>query len=233
MLYLSLRKEFYGIICKEFEMKVLVTGFDPFGGEKLNPALEAIKSLPAQIQGAEVRWLEVPTVFYKSAKILEEEIRLYQPDIVLCVGQAGGRKGLTPERVAINQDDARIPDNEGNQPIDRPIQLDGPPAYFSSLPIKAMVQAIKEEGLTASVSNTAGTFVCNHLMYQVLYLVEKEFPNIKAGFMHIPYMAEQVVDKPHTPAMDLVDIVRGIEAAIRAIIEYGEKDLQLVGGELH
>ena len=214
-------------------MKVLVTGFDPFGGEKLNPALEAIKSLPAEIQGAEVRWLEVPTVFYKSAKILEEEIRLYQPDIVLCVGQAGGRKGLTPERVAINQDDARIPDNEGNQPIDRPIQLDGPPAYFSSLPIKAMVQAIKEEGLTASVSNTAGTFVCNHLMYQVLYLVEKEFPNIKAGFMHIPYMAEQVVDKPHTPAMDLVDIVRGIEAAIRAIIEYGEKDLQLVGGELH
>ena len=214
-------------------MKVLVTGFDPFGGEKLNPALEAIKSLPSEIQGAEVRWLEVPTVFYKSAKILEEEIRIYQPDIVLCIGQAGGRKGLTPERVAINQDDARIQDNEGNQPIDRPIQLDGPPAYFSSLPIKAMVQAIKEEGLPASVSNTAGTFVCNHLMYQVLYLVEKEFPTIKAGFMHIPYMMEQVIDKPNTPAMDLVDIVRGVEAAIRATIEYGDKDLKLVGGETH
>ena len=214
-------------------MKVLVTGFDPFGGEKLNPALEAIKSLPSEIQGVEVRWLEVPTVFYKSAKILEEEIRIYQPDIVLCIGQAGGRKGLTPERVAINQDDARIPDNEGNQPIDLPIQLDGPPAYFSSLPIKAMVQAIKKEGLPASVSNTAGTFVCNHLMYQVLYLVEKEFPTIKAGFMHIPYMMEQVIDKPNTPAMDLVDIVRGIEAAIRATIEYGDKDLKLVGGETH
>ena len=214
-------------------MKVLVTGFDPFGGEKLNPALEAIKSLPSEIQGAKVRWLEVPTVFYKSAKILEEEIRIYQPDIVLCIGQAGGRKGLTPERVAINQDDARIQDNEGNQPIDRPIQLDGPPAYFSSLPIKAMVQAIKEEGLPASVSNTAGTFVCNHLMYQVLYLVEKEFPTIKAGFMHIPYMMEQVIDKPNTPAMDLVDIVRGIEAAIRATIEYGDQDLKLVGGETH
>ena len=214
-------------------MKVLVTGFDPFGGEKLNPALEAIKSLPSEIQGAEVRWLEVPTVFYKSAKILEEEIRIYQPDIVLCIGQAGGRKGLTPERVAINQDDARIQDNEGNQPIDRPIQLDGPPAYFSSLPIKAMVQAIKEEGLPASVSNTAGTFVCNHLMYQVLYLVEKEFPTIKAGFLHIPYMMEQVIDKPNTPAMDLVDIVRGIEAAIRATIEYGDQDLKLVGGETH
>ena len=233
MLYLSLRKVFHEIICKEIEMKVLVTGFDPFGGEKLNPALEAIKSLPSEIQGAEVRWLEVPTVFYKSAKILEEEIRIYQPDIVLCIGQAGGRKGLTPERVAINQDDARIQDNEGNQPIDRPIQLDGPPAYFSSLPIKAMVQAIKEEGLPASVSNTAGTFVCNHLMYQVLYLVEKEFPTIKAGFMHIPYMMEQVIDKPNTPAMDLVDIVRGIEAAIRATIEYGDKDLKLVGGETH
>ena len=214
-------------------MKVLVTGFDPFGGEKLNPALEAIKSLPSEIQGVEVRWLEVPTVFYKSAKILEEEIRIYQPDIVLCIGQAGGRKGLTPERVAINQDDARIPDNEGNQPIDLPIRQDGAPAYFSSLPIKAMVQAIKKEGLPASVSNTAGTFVCNHLMYQVLYLVEKEFPTIKAGFMHIPYMMEQVIDKPNTPAMDLVDIVRGIEAAIRATIEYGDKDLKLVGGETH
>ena len=214
-------------------MKVLVTGFDPFGGEKLNPALEAIKSLPSEIQGAEVRWLEVPTVFYKSAKILEEEIRIYQPDIVLCIGQAGGRKGLTPERVAINQDDACIQDNEGNQPIDRPIQLDGPPAYFSSLPIKAMVQAIKEEGLPASVSNTAGTFVCNHLMYQVLYLVEKEFPTIKAGFMHIPYMMEQVVNRPTTPAMSLVDIRRGIEAAIGAIIEHGDQDLKLVGGETH
>ena len=214
-------------------MKVLVTGFDPFGGEKLNPALEAIKSLPSEIRGAEVRWLEVPTVFYKSAKILEEEIRIYQPDIVLCIGQAGGRKGLTPERVAINQDDARIQDNEGNQPIDLPIRPDGASAYFSSLPIKAMVQAIKEEGLPASVSNTAGTFVCNHLMYQVLYLVEKEFPTIKAGFMHIPYMMEQVIDKPNTPAMDLVDIVRGIEAAIRATIEYGDQDLKLVGGETH
>lgn len=214
-------------------MKVLVTGFDSFGGEKLNPALEAVKSLPSEIQGAEVRWIEIPTVFYKSAEILEEEMRCYQPDVVLCIGQAGGRKGLTPERVAINQDDARIPDNEGNQPIDLPIRQDGASAYFSTLPIKAMVQEIKKQGLPASVSNTAGTFVCNHLMYQVLYLVEKEFPNMKAGFMHVPYMAEQVVDNPNTPSMDLVDIVLGIEAGIRAIIEYGEKDLQLVGGELH
>ena len=214
-------------------MKVLVTGFEPFGGEKVNPALEAIKGLPAEIHGAEVRWLEVPTVFHKSSHVLEEEMSRYQPDFVLCIGQAGGRTSLTPERVAINQDDARIPDNEGNQPIDFPIRPDGAPAYFSSLPIKAMVQAIKRVGLPASVSNTAGTFVCNHLMYQALYLVANKFPHVKAGFMHIPYMMEQVVNRPTTPAMSLVDIRRGIEAAIDAIIEHGDQDLKLVGGETH
>ena len=214
-------------------MKVLVTGFEPFGGEKVNPALEAIKGLPAEIHDAKVRWLEVPTVFQKSAQVLEEEMSCYQPDFVLCIGQAGGRSSLTPERVAINQDDARIPDNDGNQPIDLPIRPDGAPAYFSSLPIKAMVQAIKKEGLPASVSNTAGTFVCNQLMYQALYLVEKKFPHVKAGFMHIPYMMEQVVNRPTTPAMSLVDIRRGIEAAIGAIIEHGDQDLKLVGGEIH
>ena len=214
-------------------MKVLVIGFEPFGGEKVNPALEAIKGLPSEIHGAEVSWLEVPTVFHKSAQVLEEEMSCYQPDFVLCIGQAGGRSSLTPERVAINQDDARIPDNEGNQPIDLPIRPDGAPAYFSSLPIKAMVQAIKKEGLPASVSNTAGTFVCNHLMYQALYLAEKKFPHVKAGFMHIPYMMEQVVNRPTTPAMSLVDIRRGIEAAIGAIIEHGDQDLKLVGGETH
>ena len=214
-------------------MKILVTGFDPFGGEKVNPALEAVKSLPSIIHGAEIRWVEIPTVFYKSAEVLEAEINRYQPDVVLCIGQAGGRASLTPERVAINQDDARIPDNQGNQPIDTPIRLDGEAAYFSTLPIKAMVQAIKEEGLPASVSNTAGTFVCNHLMYQALYLVEKKFPHVKAGFMHIPYMMEQVVNRPTTPAMSLVDIRRGIEAAIGAMIEHGDQDLKLVGGETH
>lgn len=214
-------------------MKILVTGFEPFGGEKVNPALEAIKGLPAEIHGAEVSWLEVPTVFHKSAQVLEEDMSRYQPDFVLCIGQAGGRSSLTPERVAINQDDARIPDNEGNQPIDLPIRPDGAPAYFSSLPIKAMVQAIKKEGLPVSVSNSAGTFVCNHLMYQALYLVEKKFPHVKAGFMHIPYMMEQVVNRPTTPAMSLVDIRRGIEAAIGAMIEHGNQDLKLVGGETH
>ena len=214
-------------------MKILVTGFDPFGGEKVNPALEAVKSLPSEIHGAEIHWVEIPTVFYKAAEVLEAEIVLYQPDVVLCIGQAGGRASLTPERVAINQDDARIPDNQGNQPIDTPIRLDGQAAYFSTLPIKAMVQAIKEEGLPATVSNTAGTFVCNHLMYQALYLADKKFPHMRAGFMHIPYMTEQVINKPNTASMNLTDIVRGIEAAIGAIVDYKDKDIKLVGGTTH
>ena len=214
-------------------MKILVTGFDPFGGEKVNPALEAVKSLPSEIHGAEIHWVEIPTVFYRSAEVLEVEIERYQPDAVLCIGQAGGRASLTPERVAINQDDARIPDNQGNQPIDTPIRLDGQAAYFSTLPIKAMVQAIKEEGLPATVSNTAGTFVCNHLMYQALYLANKKFPHMRAGFMHIPYMTEQVINKPNTASMNLTDIVRGIEAAIDAIVDYKDKDIKLVGGTTH
>ena len=214
-------------------MKILVTGFDPFGGEKVNPALEAVKSLPSVIHGAEIRWVEIPTVFYKSAEILETEIVRYQPDVVLCIGQAGGRASLTPERVAINQDDARIPDNQENQPIDIPIRLDGEAAYFSTLPIKAMVQAIKEVGLPATVSNTAGTFVCNHLMYQALYLADKKFPHMRAGFMHIPYMTEQVINKPNTASMNLADIVKGIEAAIGAIVDYKDKDLKIVGGATH
>ena len=214
-------------------MKILVTGFDPFGGEKVNPALEAVKSLPSEIHGAEVHWVVIPTVFYQSAEVLEAAIVRNQPDAVLCIGQAGGRASLTPERVAINQDDARIPDNQGNQPIDTPIRLNGQAAYFSTLPIKAMVQAIKEEGLPATVSNTAGTFVCNHLMYQALYLADKKFPNMRAGFMHIPYMTEQVVNKPNTASMNLTDIVRGIEAAIGAIVDYKDKDIKLVGGTIH
>lgn len=215
-------------------MKILVTGFDPFGGEKINPAIEAVKLLPNTIKGAEIEKLEIPTVFHKSADVVREKMNEFKPDVVLNIGQAGGRMGLTPERVAINQDDARIPDNEGNQPIDLAIQEDGQPAYFSKLPIKAMVEAMKNAGIPASVSNTAGTFVCNHIMYQTLYLVDKEFPEAKAGFMHIPFMTEQVLDKPNQPAMSLTDMARGIEAAIEAIVEYNDKDdIQAVGGATH
>ncbi|HFI0255622.1 TPA: pyroglutamyl-peptidase I [Streptococcus suis] len=215
-------------------MKIVVTGFDPFDKEVINPALEVVKQLPDRIAGAEIIKLQVPTVFHKSAAVLEDKMRECQPDVVLCIGQAGGRAELTPERVAINQDDARIADNEGQQPIDVPIREDGKTAYFSTLPIKAMVEAIRQAGLPASVSNTAGTFVCNHLMYQALYLAEKEFPRTKAGFLHIPFLPEQVVNKSGVASMSLADMVKGVTVAIAAIVEYADKeDVKTVGGATH
>ncbi|MEG2634459.1 MAG: pyroglutamyl-peptidase I, partial [Oscillospiraceae bacterium] len=145
-------------------MKLLLTAFDPFGGDKINPALEAVKLVRDKIGEVEIIKLVVPTVFGKSIDTVAEAIEKYLPDEVLCIGQAGGRFDITPERVAINVDDARIPDNEGNQPIDKPIFADGEPAYFATIPIKAIAQRIKDAGLPSSVSNSAGTFVCNHLM---------------------------------------------------------------------
>ena len=214
-------------------MKILVTGFDPFGGEPTNPAIESVKRIDDNIEGAEIIKLEIPTVFYKAADVVEAKIKEINPDVVLSIGQAGGRYGITVERVAINEDDARIEDNEGNQPIDVAIREDGAPAYFSTLPIKAMVEEIKKENLPASVSNTAGTFVCNHIMYQDLYLAEK-YGNIKAGFIHVPFLTEQVVDKKDTASMSLEDIVRGLNAAIRAIVKYNDKeDLSVTGGATH
>lgn len=214
-------------------MKILVTGFDPFEGEATNPAIESVKRIDDIIEGAEIIKLEIPTVFHKSAEVVEAKIKEVNPDVVLSIGQAGGRYGITVERVAINEDDARIEDNEGNQPIDVVIREDGAPAYFSTLPIKAMVEEIKKEKLPASVSNTAGTFVCNHIMYQDLYLAEK-YGNIKAGFIHVPYLTEQVLDKKDTASMSLEDIVVGLNAAIRAIVKYDNKDdLHLTGGATH
>ena len=210
-------------------MKLLLTAFSPFGGEKINPSLEAIKLVKDKILETDIIKLEVPTVFGKSIKIVADTIEKEKPDYVLCIGQAGGRESITPERVAINIDDARIPDNEGNQPIDTPIFADGEAAYFSNLPVKAMVEAIKKEGLKSSLSNSAGTYVCNHLMYGVLYALDKKYKGAKGGFIHVPYITEQTVDKPDKPSMPLADIIRGLEAAIKAII-CNENDIKTVGG---
>lgn len=215
-------------------MKILVTGFDPFGDDIINPAIETVKKLPDVIDGVEIIKLEIPTVFEKSAEVVTKMIEKEQPAYVLHIGQAGGRYEMTPERVAINLDDARIPDNENNQPIDVPIVEEGEAAYFSQLPIKAMVDSMKKEGIPASVSNSAGTFVCNHIMYQTLYLTHTKYPKTKSGFMHIPFLPEQVIDRPNTPSMSLNDIVYGMIASIKAIIEFdGHKDLKMVGGKTH
>ena len=163
-------------------MKILVTGFDPFGGETVNPAYEAVKLLPDTIAGAQIIKLQVPTRFTLSGTVLEAAVNEHRPDAVICVGQAGGRSAITPERVAINLADANIPDNAGDQPVDEPIRKDGAPAYFTSLPVKAMVQKMRAAGIPAALSYTAGSFVCNCLMYTLLYLIDRQYPAMRGGF---------------------------------------------------
>lgn len=210
-------------------MKIIVTGFDPFGGETINPSIECVKALP-EIEGVELIRLELPTVFKESAKRLNEVINDVKPDAVLSVGQAGGRPGITMERIAINVDDARIPDNISQQPIDEAIQLDGEAAYFTTLPIKRIVKAIREAGISAEVSNSAGTFVCNHIMYQSLFAATKADKPFKAGFMHIPFIPEQTTDKPSLP---LEESTKALQIAIETIRDYlNDEDIKVQEGAI-
>ena len=210
-------------------MKIIVTGFDPFGGETINPSIECVKALP-EIEGVELIRLELPTVFKESAKRLNEVINDVKPDAVLSVGQAGGRPGITMERIAINVDDARIPDNISQQPIDETIQTEGEAAYFTTLPIKRIVKAIREAGIPAEVSNSAGTFVCNHIMYQSLFAATKADKPFKAGFMHIPFIPEQTKDKPSLP---LEESTKALQIAIETIRDYlHDEDIKVPEGTI-
>ena len=210
-------------------MKIIVTGFDPFGGETINPSIECVKALP-EIEGVELIRLELPTVFKESAKRLNEVINDVKPDAVLSVGQAGGRPGITMERIAINVDDARIPDNISQQPIDEAIQSEGEAAYFTTLPIKRIVKAIREAGISAEVSNSAGTFVCNHIMYQSLFAATKADKPFKAGFMHIPFIPEQTTDKPSLP---LEESTKALQIAIETIRDYlNDEDIKVQEGAI-
>ena len=203
-------------------MKILFTGFDQFGGEKINPSYEAVKLLPDVIPGAEIIKLKVPTVYRKSAEAIAEKIEECCPDAVISVGQAGGANAIRLERIAVNLDDYRIPDNEGNQPVDFPIYEDGPNAYFSTLPIKAIRDALESKGIQAEISNSAGLFVCNHVFYSIRHLCETKYAGRKiiSGFIHVPYIPEQIVDKQEMPAMALEDIVKALIAAAE-VIAYG------------
>lgn len=216
-------------------MKILVTGFDPFGGEKINPALETVKLLPNEILKAQIIKLEIPTVIGKSVEKIKELIEKESPDVVLSIGQAGSRADISVERIGINIDDCRIPDNEGNQTIDEPVVQDGPAAYFVTIPIKAIVKKIRENKIPASISNTAGTFICNHVCYGVSHIAAKRTAQgkpMKSGFIHIPFLPEQVIGKPaSTPSMSLDMMVRGIELAIEAIIE-SDSDIKVSGGKI-
>lgn len=213
-------------------MKILVTGFDPFDKEPINPAIEVVKRLPDQIKGADILKLEVPTVRYESIELIDQTIEKENPDVILSIGQAGGRAEISVERIGINVDDFRIKDNHGNQPIDEVIFKDGQSAYFSSLPIKAMVERIKSANIPASVSNSAGTFVCNHVLYGVAHLIITKYPKKKSGFIHIPFMNEQVVNKENMPSMDIETMTLAIEKAIEAIVNNPNEDIRIEGGKL-
>ena len=187
---------------------LLITGFDPFGGETINPAWEAVKLLPEQIGNFRIHKLQIPTVFGLAAETVLKTAETIHPDVILCVGQAGGRAAVTPERVAINLRDARIADNQGNQPTEIPIVPDGPAASFSTVPVAQMAQAIRDVGLPGQVSNTAGTFVCNDTLYTLLHRYAGT--NVKAGFIHVPYLPQQ-----GTPSLALEQTVAALTAAIQ------------------
>jgi pyroglutamyl-peptidase len=210
-------------------MKALVTGFDPFGGEAINPAQEALARLKPRLGPLAIETCVVPTVFGKSIDALEAAIDAAKPDIVLCVGQAGGRPALSLERVAINVDDARIPDNARQKPIDLPVVKGGPAAYFTSLPIKAAVAALRHAGLPAIVSNTAGTFVCNHLFYGLMHLAAQRGNAFRGGFLHIPFLPQQAQRHAGEPSMALEHIVQGIEIILATTASRVE-DLVLAEG---
>lgn len=209
--------------------KILMAGFEPFGQDKINPALEAVKILDGkQLNGGVIICCEVPVVRYKAVDVVMEAVKKHQPDIVITIGQAAGREEITPERIAINIDDYRIPDNEGNQVIDEVIVDNGPAAYFSTLPIKAMVEALQQKNIPAQVSNTAGSFVCNHLFYGLQHLLVDT--NITHGFVHIPLLPEQAIES-NQPSMSLEMIVDGLAVLAQAALD-NKKDKVIGGGTI-
>lgn len=209
---------------------VLLTGFEPFGGASLNPSWLAAQALHGQAMlGRRVVAAQLPTAFDASLHALNALLHAHQPELVICVGQAGGRPQLSLERVAINVDDAPIPDNAHVQPVDTPVVLGGPAGYFTSLPIKAMLTALRQEGIGAEVSQTAGTFVCNHVFYGLMHSLatDPQLHHTRGGFVHVPWLPEQ-----GTPSMSLDDIVRGLRVAVRCALRVRE-DEALGAGSTH
>ncbi len=209
---------------------VLLTGFDPFGADSINPSWMAVKALHGrQVMGHAVVAAQLPTVFDASLQALRGLLKQHKPALVICVGQAGGRSALSLERVAININDARIADNAAAQPIDTPVVAGAPAAYFSTLPIKAMLAAWQREGVAAEVSQTAGTFVCNHVFYGLMHALatQRGFKQVRGGFIHVPWLPEQ-----GSPSMALDDIVRGLKLAVRTALT-NTRDMHLGAGALN
>ncbi|SEO71002.1 pyroglutamyl-peptidase I [Pseudomonas sp. Snoq117.2] len=211
-------------------MTLLLTGFAPFGGEELNPSWEAVRRLDGERLGdLPVVAAQLPTAFGAALRVLDELLDRHRPTLVVAVGQAGGRAELSLERIAINVDDARIPDNVGRQPIDEPVVPGGPAAYFSTLPIKAMVHALRAAGFPAAVSQTAGTFVCNHVFYGLQHRLQGT--GVRGGFIHIPYLPAQAANQPGAPSMALETLVAGLRLALTCAATT-QADLREGGGQL-
>ncbi|WP_426397805.1 pyroglutamyl-peptidase I [Ralstonia sp. R-29] len=212
---------------------VLVTGFDPFENEPVNPSWEAVRTLDGQgIAGADIMARQLPTVFGESNKVLGKLLQTLHPDVVIAVGQAGGRAEMSIERIAINVDDARIADNAGKQPIDVAIEHDGPAAYFSTLPIKAIVRDLRAGGIPAAVSQTAGTFLCNHVFYGLMHAIARQKLPTRGGFLHIPYLPSQAAKHPGQPSMAHDVLVAGLRIVIETTLRNAQ-DIRETGGQLH
>jgi pyroglutamyl-peptidase len=208
---------------------VLLTGFEPFGGEAVNPSLLAVQALhQRRIAGHRVVAAHLPTVFGAALAQLDALLRQHRPALVICVGQAGGRAVLSLERVAINLDDARIADNAAAQPIDTPVVPGGPAAYFTTLPVKAMWATLLRQGIAAEVSQTAGTFVCNHVFYGLMHTLatQRAYRHTRGGFIHVPWLPEQ-----GSPSMALDDLVRGLRLAVRVALTTRE-DVKVSAGQI-
>lgn len=188
---------------------LLITGFDPFGGEQINPAWEAVKLLPSAIGNYTLHKLQIPTVFGAAAQTVLDAAKEVKPNLILCIGQAGTRSAVTPERIAVNIRDAKIPDNAGNRPIGERVVADGPAAYFSTVDVAAMAKAAEMKGLPAVVSNSAGAFVCNDVLYTLLHAFDGT--STKVGFIHVPWLPEQ-----GTPSLPLEQTVSALEAMIES-----------------
>lgn len=198
--------------------RILITGFEPFGGESINPSYEAIKKIDSHHLACEIHMLELPVVFYESSRIIIDKVHDLEPDVVVMVGQAGGRKEISIERVAINIDDSMTPDNKGVSPIDDPIAIFGPKAYFSTLPIKNIHAALKNAHIPCNISNTAGTYVCNHIFYSVMHELEQQKnKEVIAGFVHVPYETNQVINKPEFFSLHQKVITQALEIIIQTV----------------
>ncbi|MCM2254686.1 MAG: pyroglutamyl-peptidase I [Vicinamibacteria bacterium] len=195
---------------------VLLTGFDPFDGERVNPSWEAVKRLRgARIAGHTVAVARLPTEFARAPRALFRAMARHQPTLVLCVGQAGGRAAISLERVAVNLCDARIRDNAGAQPVDVPVVEDAPAAYFAPLPVKALAAALRDAGVPTEVSYTAGTFVCNAVLFALCHRLTEQGASTRAGFIHIPYSPQQAAAKPGAPSLALETVERALRICVR------------------